>query len=474
MSKLAIAVLVVAVPALAVAPVVERGKFLFVHAWTRFDPESHGGDGVGPTYNASSCVECHHQGGTGGAGAQNVTSVNGRVHHVHGTLVTFDAVERPFARRVVRQTMELVDVTLGDLTGELHERRGEVLHAVTARKAAFQDCFDRAKIASARSHARVAVLTDDAGAVGKVDITAESVSDDAFDKCVKREMTRIRFPATAGASAFQIELDFERIEHLAPAPPQPDPVVTARNTPALFGDGLIDAIPDDVIEAAAATSIALHPEIRGVVGRTPEGRVARFGWKGDTPDLFTFVSRACSNEVGLEVPGVPQPGKRSPGYDLDLDDVTALTEFVRSLPRPREERRSPQASEGAELFDSIGCTACHRESLGDVDGIFSDLLLHDMGASLDDVSNSGSYGAPPSTATSRMWRTPPLWGVRDSGPWLHDGRAQTLARAIELHAGEASRAQFAWSRRLDDDGRASIIAFLESLQAPTSTANATE
>src|SRR5262249_9636849 len=35
-----------------------------------------GGDGLGPVYNATSCVECHHQGGTGGAGGleHNVTT----------------------------------------------------------------------------------------------------------------------------------------------------------------------------------------------------------------------------------------------------------------------------------------------------------------------------------------------------------------------------------------------------------------
>ena len=36
------------------------------------------------------------------------------------------------------------------------------------------------------------------------------------------------------------------------------------------------------------------------------------------------------------------------------------------------------------------------------------------------------------------WRTPPLWGLRDSAPYLHDGRAATLEEAIELHGGEAS------------------------------------
>jgi CxxC motif-containing protein (DUF1111 family) len=37
--------------------------------------------------------------------------------------------------------------------------------------------------------------------------------------------------------------------------------------------------------------------------------------------------------------------------------------------------------------------------------------------------------------TPAEWRTAPLWGVADSGPYLHDGRANSLAEAIELHGG---------------------------------------
>ena len=55
--------------------------------------------------------------------------------------------------------------------------------------------------------------------------------------------------------------------------------------------------------------------------------------------------------------------------------------------------------------------------------------------------------------------------MRDSGPWLHDGRAATLEQAILLHGGEAAAVRAAW-RKLDADDRADVIAFLGSLQAP--------
>ncbi len=36
---------------------------------SRGDSRSHGGDGLGPVYNDSSCVACHNLGGSGGGGA---------------------------------------------------------------------------------------------------------------------------------------------------------------------------------------------------------------------------------------------------------------------------------------------------------------------------------------------------------------------------------------------------------------------
>src|SRR5947208_3527819 len=51
------------------------GKMLFEHEWQPHDPLA-GGDGLGPVFNAKSCVACHFQGGVGGAGPNqhNVTA----------------------------------------------------------------------------------------------------------------------------------------------------------------------------------------------------------------------------------------------------------------------------------------------------------------------------------------------------------------------------------------------------------------
>lgn len=54
---------------------IAEGRSLFEHTWVSNDPRA-GGDGLGPVYNAQSCVACHFQGGVGGGGSNqhNVTA----------------------------------------------------------------------------------------------------------------------------------------------------------------------------------------------------------------------------------------------------------------------------------------------------------------------------------------------------------------------------------------------------------------
>ena len=94
-------------------------------------------------------------------------------------------------------------------------------------------------------------------------------------------------------------------------------------------------------------------------------------------------------------------------------------------------------------------------------GLYSDLLLHDMGEGLADDRRDGD-------ASGREWRTPPLWGiglvetVNGHTRFLHDGRARGLDEAVLWHAGEAQRARDAFVNMSSPD-RAALLAFLRSL-----------
>ena len=133
---------------------------------------------------------------------------------------------------------------------------------------------------------------------------------------------------------------------------------------------------------------------------------------------------------------------------------------------------SAQAAAGKKLFSAVGCADCHTPTLGTVDGIYSDLLLHQMGREL---VGGGSYGEPPvpddpdsdddESPSPSEWRTPPLWGVADSAPYLHDGRASTLEEAIKMHAGQGQRSarKFASISKEEQDN---LLGFLKTLRAP--------
>jgi len=68
----------------------------------------------------------------------------------------------------------------------------------------------------------------------------------------------------------------------------------------------------------------------------------------------------------------------------------------------------------------------------------------------------------PGSIPAQVFLTRPLWGLAESAPYLHDGRAPTVHEAIVLHGGEATGARDAYLA-LDDGGRAAVRVFLASL-----------
>ena len=68
--------------------------------------------------------------------------------------------------------------------------------------------------------------------------------------------------------------------------------------------------------------------------------------------------------------------------------------------------------------------------------------------------------------------TRPIWGVADTGPWLHDGRALTLRDAILMHGdtatgggSEAAPVIDAFEKLLPADQQ-SVVDFLLTLRLP--------
>jgi hypothetical protein len=68
-------------------------------------------------------------------------------------------------------------------------------------------------------------------------------------------------------------------------------------------------------------------------------------------------------------------------------------------------------------------------------------------------------------ALSVEWRTPPLWGLADSAPYMHDGQARDIEQAIGRHDGQA-RAVRARYDALIGPQKMQLRKFLLSLSAP--------
>jgi cysteine-rich repeat protein len=252
-------------------------------------------------------------------------------------------------------------------------------------------------------------------------------------------------------------------------------IIAQRQTTPLFGLGLVDAIPDAAILARA------DPDDRdgdGISGRPNliGPRVGRFGWKAQVATLHDFAGDAYLNEMGVTSPGFPNELSPNGGpvvcdtvpdpEDAAGTNVTAFTDFMTLLAPLPTAPRSRDVRLGRMVFRHLRCGTCHYERYRTAPSavvalsrrrvpVFSDLLLHDMGPGLADGIEQGQ-------ATGSEFRTAPLWGVGKSGPYLHDGRATTLAAAIAAHGGEAQAARDAFLG-LTPGEQALLIAYLDAL-----------
>jgi CxxC motif-containing protein (DUF1111 family) len=217
-----------------------------------------------------------------------------------------------------------------------------------------------------------------------------------------------------------------------------------------------------------------------------EMKLGRFGWKASVATVNEQSQHAFNTDIGISVPLYPNaygdcsetqracqraPDGNSPQYE-NLEVPSQMTKLVSfyagnlAVP-PRRHVDDPRVLAGKRMFHAIGCTACHQPSYATVTNSgpggstiwpYTDLLLHDMGDGLSD--RGGGDG--------REWRTAPLWGiglskeVNGNSHYLHDGRAGTLLEAILWHGGEAQRQRDAVVK-LNREQRENLIRFVESL-----------
>ncbi|QDV83049.1 Cytochrome c [Stieleria magnilauensis] len=566
----------------AVSPeTVAIGRQLFEKNWSPQNPALMGKDGLGPLFNGQSCAVCHRQGGIGGAGEAefNAKSISIESMQVSGG---------PINQDVIRQAIRGFHPGFIDPQAGIVNSLSLAHHGGTSAFAQSRQAFME-KIP--------ALFSDNGGSTNAAEVRLANA-------------TPILYTATQGT--YQTTIHARMFQ---------------RNTTPLFGAGLIDQVTVKQLRAVEREQ-SKHPEISGRLATLASGGIGKFGWRGNVRSLLDFCDQACAAEVGLETRRINQPADpmapayQNPTFDISDSQIRAMAAFVAALPAPtraipQDSDRRMLAARGEQVFSSIGCAVCHRPSLGPAQGIYSDLLLHDMGPKSydlnpadpyivratpvtrmdfaidteaittrtmvdDTVMGTAYYGgkysmepgstgmtsrqsnsintrtarsaiptrssvfvsrneyrfaatpAPPmtlrfvnersksktwqtsktdtrlvenevnrnnrertasgrdtyttenvTTSTQNIrqtrtdytrlhlettyftqeWRTPPLWGVHDSAPYMHDGRAETLLEAITMHEGESkgTRDRFL---NLSLEDRQAVIEFLHTLVAP--------
>lgn len=230
-----------------------------------------------------------------------------------------------------------------------------------------------------------------------------------------------------------------------------------------------------------------------------------FGRKGCCQTIRQFDQGAMQFHHGIQPSEIVGDGVDADGdgvvNELSVGELSAMHIFQTSMERPRQDRVRRGARRGRDLFASIGCADCHRPSLTTEDRhlpiafpevdedpwanvffeidlsrsptkfkrhghgvrveLFADLKRHDMGPGLAETTGD---------ALDPFFHTARLWGVADTAPYMHDGRAVTISQAILLHGGEgqASRDEF---DALDADQQDDVVAFLKTLRTPRNPSN---
>jgi len=240
-----------------------------------------------------------------------------------------------------------------------------------------------------------------------------------------------------------------------------------RQTPTLLGVGLVDSISDNAILENEDITDADGDGVSGRAHVLNDGRIGRFGWKARVPNVAEYVRHEMAIEIGMTLPaqpglsfGIMSDGDGVADPELSLQDLDDLVFFCTTLaPPPRQPAENPAlVAQGEALFESIGCAKCHIPSLpgatGDVP-LYSDLLLHD-------ILVPGSAGIVDGDASMTEFRTAPLWGLRQTEPYLHSGESDTVDDAIRRHNGESIAVRNAYIFLLDED-REALLAFLDTL-----------
>ena len=383
---------------------IARGHELFKHEFQVDDPLCGEGDGLGPVFNERSCVACHFQGGTGGAGPNGKNAISfevfpvpGRPQVVAGGIHAF-ATQKPYY-----ESAELLSAMFPVVPGAIQRPNGcsvqsEPFDPVQIDEINTPPLFGLAQIEKISSAALAMHSTK--RSFGKIGRELEG-------NFTGTGIGRLRNLGSAGVGKFGWKGQFSSIEEFVanacamelglsnPMSAQPVPKQFTRDETAK-----LDMTKQQLYELVSF--VKSLPAPRQVIPKDP--RLAQMVQTGSA----LFSSIGCADCHVPDMGGVQGVYSDFHLYEVEDDDVPD---------------------------------------------------------SYIEPDFSPEFTLPFDHPRPSEWKTPPLWGVADSAPYFHDGNSPTLTAAILRHGrdGRYARDQF---KQLGQEDKRAVIAFLGSLRAP--------
>lgn len=394
---------------------IAAGKVLFEHDWTVNDPLCDQGDGLGPVFNATSCVACHSQGGVGGA------SGNER------NVVAFEIVANDEAPTFLPA---LSNATQG------------VIHA---------DAVDESMLET-MDYVRVRVPIPSPTPTGACGTLVTPPDPLVFHELNSPALWGVGLIDEMSTMAIGVHGKKRMAKRISQefsgdfSGNKLGMLRTKNGVAGKFGWKGQFASLEDFVASACAMEIGLTNSMHS--------QVVPKKFQADNSAKYDMTDRQL-NELVCFVKSLPRPEQILP-TDQDL---------------------LKKVHDGKEAFHKAGCADCHVENLAGIDGIYSDFHLYNLEPL--SPGGSGTYSDGKAEEEFRFddtnphpdqWQTPPLWGVADSAPYFHDGGSPTLRTAIQRHQGQAAFSSQKF-RELTEYERSCLIKFLKTLKAPQTTAD---
>ena len=384
------------------AELTAEGRELFVHEWTVNDPLSVGGDGLGPVFNATSCVACHFQGGVGGAGPndRNVQAFETRPTSndpvVHGGVVHAAAVEG-----VTRETAAEVNQRYPVIPG------------------------------GRRIVANCAVNVADFDPVIFHEINTPALfGAGEIDRISGWTIRGQKLWRQAGSISQELKGEFK-------STPTGRVRVLPDGRVGKFGWKAQFATLDEFVATACAVELGLSNSVR----------------RQDRPHTQSPDSDAALDMTSRQLKGLVMFSRTlaAPRRDLPADAMAlALVEQGEKLflSIGCADCHTPDLGGVRGVYSDF---CLHSIAAPDPEGGYS---------------GPAQVPLPADIPAPDEWKTPPLWGCADTAPYMHDGSARTLEEAIQAHDGAARHVRQRYREKLTDAERQAVLAFLSSLKAP--------